>query len=1215
MGGLLLAASRQPAQAGRDVYGLGDGHNGALTVGTTNVVINSYAQVTAPVAVGATTLTVASSMGFATGDLVMIWQPTGLTPVPAAGGATSVDLTGTPVGRWELVRLTAVGATSLTLSAPMLYAYTTNLTQVVRVPEYTTVTINAGRSLTATAWNGSTGGILAFLANGTFTNNGVPGLTVSGKGFRGGQVVNDNTGSTNAIGLDEAAPAGAQKGEGIVPSRYGPANTGWGRVANAPGGGVAYLAGGGGGGNAGQGGQGGYSADGARSVGGQGGAALLRPDIQRLLLGGGGGAAHMANSTAGAAGAGGGIIFVRCNSLTGSGSMQANGAAAANTAGTDAASGGGAGGTLYLRVAGSATFGSVTAVGGNGGSSNSGFDVGPGGSGGGGFIIFQKGSGTGAITSVATNPGAAGVQGDSGVPNFGATQGTAGTTTNLNGGFPILPAPVVTTPANGAATNNARPVLSGTLATTVPAGTTVVLVLDGTDYATVTADAAGNYTYTPPSNLTTGAHSLRARAESPSNFVASVDSNTNTFTIDATPPTVVISSTASSPTTATPIPITVTFSESVTGFSAASVAITNGTPSGFAGSGNSYTFGVTPTAPGTVTIALAAGQALDAAGNGNVAATPFSIVFQAPAPAISSIAPAAGGLGQTITLTGSNFSGLNALTINGANALGNIISNTGNSLVVRVPATAAASGTISLGTPTGTIVSSTFGLLSAPGNTLDFDGIDDYVSTPGQAPDFGTGPFTLEAWVRTTGTTQAAAVGAAGGSDYWLGLYQSQATFVVGGQRVQGSSTINDGRWHHLAGVRTSATQLALYVDGVLQNTLTVAASLAASPTSYLAIGRYGNAATPYPWAGRLDEVRLWNVARTAAQLRATLTQPLAGTEPGLVLYHNFDQGNSAGSNAAFPTLYDLVSGQAATLNNVGLSGSSSNFVSSYALVVPTATASTARSATGFTANWTAPAVGTVTDYVLEVATTADFSTPVAGSPFTVAAPATSLAISGLNANSPYYYRVRALNSALLSRGAAATPADQGAYSNTVSQSTPLPVELSAFTATADNEQVRLAWTTVSEHNSARFEVERSLDGSVFGRIGTVAAAGTSSSLRRYGFDDTQAHKAAGAQGLLYYRLKQVDLDGTFGYSPVRAVAVRGAAADGPTLAPNPGRLSTLAGVAAGTAVRVYDALGRLALATTTDAGGRATLALPAGLPAGVYTVRVGTAALRLAVE
>jgi hypothetical protein len=178
----------------------------------------------------------------------------------------------------------------------------------------------------------------------------------------------------------------------------------------------------------------------------------------------------------------------------------------------------------------------------------------------------------------------------------------------------------------------------------------------------------------------------------------------------------------------------------------------------------------------------------------------------------------------------------------------------------------------------------------------------------------------------------------------------------------------------------------------------------------------------------------------------------------------------------------------------------------------------------------------------------------------------------------------------------------------------PLPVELTQFTATlAGPAAVRLAWATASEQNSASFEVERSADGRTFASIGTVAAAGTSSSARAYGLTDAKLPDGA---AVLYYRLKQVDVDGTFSYSPVRTVALTGAAA-GLTLYPNPAHsgAATLTGAASGTVVTVMDALGRTVLSASADAKGTAALALPAGLPTGVYVVRAGAKALKLTVE
>lgn len=177
--------------------------------------------------------------------------------------------------------------------------------------------------------------------------------------------------------------------------------------------------------------------------------------------------------------------------------------------------------------------------------------------------------------------------------------------------------------------------------------------------------------------------------------------------------------------------------------------------------------------------------------------------------------------------------------------------------------------------------------------------------------------------------------------------------------------------------------------------------------------------------------------------------------------------------------------------------------------------------------------------------------------------------------------------------------------------SAPLPVTLVAFTAQAQGADALLRWTTASELHNDHFEVEASADGQAFRRIGTVAGAGTSSQAHDYQLvDPAIAHYAASP---VYYRLRQVDTDGTARYSPVRAVTVPLPA--GLALFPNPAtQAATLTGAVPGAAVTVFDAVGRLILRVPADSTGTATLVLPTGLAAGVYVVRTGQQALRLTV-
>lgn len=94
-----------------------------------------------------------------------------------------------------------------------------------------------------------------------------------------------------------------------------------------------------------------------------------------------------------------------------------------------------------------------------------------------------------------------------------------------------------------------------------------------------------------------------------------------------------------------------------------------------------------------------------------------------------------------------------------------------------------------------------------------------------------------------------------------------------------------------------------------------------------------------------------------------------------------------------------------------------------------------------------------------------------------------------------------------------------------------LPIQLLAFSAEKQELQSYLQWATATEINNEYFQVERSRDGENFDPIGQVAGAGNSSLRKDYNFID--AHPI---QGVNYYRLRQVDVDGLYSFSPIRAL-------------------------------------------------------------------------------
>lgn len=161
----------------------------------------------------------------------------------------------------------------------------------------------------------------------------------------------------------------------------------------------------------------------------------------------------------------------------------------------------------------------------------------------------------------------------------------------------------------------------------------------------------------------------------------------------------------------------------------------------------------------------------------------------------------------------------------------------------------------------------------------------------------------------------------------------------------------------------------------------------------------------------------------------------------------------------------------------------------------------------------------------------------------------------------------------------------------------PLPVELAIFQGKSTAAGTALSWSTASERNSDYFAVERADDSPEnFRAIGRVKGAGTTSQRTQYDFVD--ARPAA----LSYYRLRQVDHDGTTSFSPV--VVVKSAAfSQSLAVYPSPATETVVITGGSGTHYALFDHLGRQVQTGEVLAGTRPVLDVRA-LPGGVYFVR-----------
>ena len=179
----------------------------------------------------------------------------------------------------------------------------------------------------------------------------------------------------------------------------------------------------------------------------------------------------------------------------------------------------------------------------------------------------------------------------------------------------------------------------------------------------------------------------------------------------------------------------------------------------------------------------------------------------------------------------------------------------------------------------------------------------------------------------------------------------------------------------------------------------------------------------------------------------------------------------------------------------------------------------------------------------------------------------------------------------------------------------PLPVVLTAFAARPEGARVQLSWATASEAKTAAFEVQRRTGtGTAWAAIGTVAAANAANGSRYALADD------AARPGTNYYRLAIRDLDGAVAYSAVQVASVSKTAAGASFEAyPNPCRggftLRLEAPAPAGSRAVLSDGLGRPVWSAELGTEVQLGAALPAGLPAGVYTLRCAGATQRLVVE
>lgn len=332
------------------------------------------------------------------------------------------------------------------------------------------------------------------------------------------------------------------------------------------------------------------------------------------------------------------------------------------------------------------------------------------------------------------------------------------------------------------------------------------------------------------------------------------------------------------------------------------------------------------------------------------------------------------------------------------------------------------------------------GFASGQTNSLNFDGVDDYIKVEYNPTHDVSDAVTIEAWVYPTNNnwgnilmkgnygygfalSGAGGVGACGSSNNLVYWNQSQC-----GSTIRSTLTYAQDTWQHVAvTVQDVGAQLEIYfyVNGVMDGPYYSGQLLDnGGIDNAIYIGTQGLGLGNF-FTGNMEELRLWTIVRTPEEILATMNSQLNPTgQANLAMYYSFNQGVAEADNSLETIALDgTANNNNGTLNNFALNGGVSNWVG------------------------VSPAV--------------------------------------------------------------------------------LPVKLLSFNAIWKAGSTELTWSTTQEQNSSSFEIQRG-EKNNFIRIASVAAAGNSSKRIDYHFTD-----AAPVGGNNFYRLKQIDNDGRFTYSPI----------------------------------------------------------------------------------
>ena len=216
-------------------------------------------------------------------------------------------------------------------------------------------------------------------------------------------------------------------------------------------------------------------------------------------------------------------------------------------------------------------------------------------------------------------------------------------------------------------------------------------------------------------------------------------------------------------------------------------------------------------------------------------------------------------------------------------------------------------------------------------NGLHFDGTDDYIQTNWSGIS-GTNARTVEAWIKTPFVSGQEVIvdwgTQATGQRFTFNLIDGKLRLEINGSGVTTNTLVGDSFWHHVAVTydNTATTKYKIYLDGNLEGSFNLATAQNTGSSVNVRIGLRVDGARPF--RGIIDEVRIWNYARTQAQINADRDTAYCAAPSGLVFYHRLNRGTAGGNNAGLNVSFDgSGNGYDGTLNNFALTGGTSNWL------------------------------------------------------------------------------------------------------------------------------------------------------------------------------------------------------------------------------------------------------------------------------------------------